>query len=287
MEPSNPLRDPMRPNVSAPLPVLLDPRPPALAANSPLAGAVNIPASELAERMHELPPRHELIQIADLPGAAAALEFLLMRQRRAVIRTEISVTNTPVVEEAVTAQALPKHGAMANRLWRPSPWVERIVADLQPGRALDVACGTGRDAVYLATCGWQVWGNDILPDALVRATDLAGRYAATAATIHWSAHPAATLPARDMPLFDLAIFVRFLDRALIRRAREWLAPGGVLAIETFTTLHRERHGRPSSPDLCVVPGELPRLLSGWEIITAEAGWGEDGAHTARIAARRP
>jgi SAM-dependent methyltransferase len=51
-----------------------------------------------------------------------------------------------------------------------------------PGRALDVGCGTGRDAVYLATRGWRVTGVDFAEDALTKAGQ---RAAAEGASVQW------------------------------------------------------------------------------------------------------
>ena len=53
---------------------------------------------------------------------------------------------------------------------------------LPPGRALDVGCGTGRDAVYLATRGWQVTAVDISATAIARARQ---RAAQERAEVHW------------------------------------------------------------------------------------------------------
>ena len=45
----------------------------------------------------------------------------------------------------------------------PNQFVEEALADLPPGRALDLACGEGRNARWLAALGWQVTGAGLLP----------------------------------------------------------------------------------------------------------------------------
>ena len=63
------------------------------------------------------------------------------------------------------------------RLWRPERYIAELLDDRTPGRVLDLGCGQGRDAVYLADRGWQVTAIDHLPDAIDRARLLQERYA--------------------------------------------------------------------------------------------------------------
>ena len=51
----------------------------------------------------------------------------------------------------------------------PPPEVQALVAGLPPGRALDLGCGYGRTAIYLAQHGWQVVGVDFVPQAITEA----------------------------------------------------------------------------------------------------------------------
>jgi cyclopropane fatty-acyl-phospholipid synthase-like methyltransferase len=74
----------------------------------------------------------------------------------------------------------------------PPPEVEEIAATLIPGRALDLGCGYGRSAIYLAQRGWQVDGIDFIPQAITEAearanaagvTDLARFHVASVADL--------------------------------------------------------------------------------------------------------
>lgn len=51
----------------------------------------------------------------------------------------------------------------------PQPELRDVVKDLRPGRALDLGCGTGANAIYLASCGWEVVGVDFVPKAVSAA----------------------------------------------------------------------------------------------------------------------
>jgi SAM-dependent methyltransferase len=55
----------------------------------------------------------------------------------------------------------------------PNMWVEQEIAGLTPGRALDLACGEGRNSIWLAARGWQVTGVDFSAAALAKAETLA------------------------------------------------------------------------------------------------------------------
>ncbi len=79
---------------------------------------------------------------------------------------------------------------------------------------------------------------------------------------------------------------RFLDRRLYRRLHRLVRPGGTVLVETFTTLHRERHGKPARERFVLRPGELPGLLEGLEILDYSEAW-RGRAHTARARAVRP
>ncbi|HWD25362.1 MAG TPA: class I SAM-dependent methyltransferase, partial [Acidimicrobiales bacterium] len=57
----------------------------------------------------------------------------------------------------------------------PSPWLETYVAHLPPGRAVDFGCGSGGNAVWLASRGWSVTGVDFSSEALLLASRLAER----------------------------------------------------------------------------------------------------------------
>lgn len=118
------------------------------------------------------------------------------------------------------------------RLWQsaPSPDLIAAVSTLPTGRALDVATGDGRNALWLAGIGWQVTAVDSsvggLEIARARATD-------AGLTIDWQRGDA-----RDWApatVFDL-VTVTYLQlpdadlRAILARVAGWLAPGGSLVV---------------------------------------------------------
>lgn len=85
----------------------------------------------------------------------------------------------------------------------PPPEVQALVAALPPGRALDLGCGYGRTAIYLARHGWQVDGVDFVPQAIAEANSRA-EAAGVAENIQFHVGSVADLHFVAGP-FDLAI----------------------------------------------------------------------------------
>jgi len=246
------------------------------------AGAVLIPLAELEQRTHELPPPERLVRVvADSLGAYYALGWLHARGRRALL------SNPP--EDA--------HPTGRYRLWMPNEWLEavcRCCASLhlptaagELPRALDLGCGSGREAVYLAARGWQVVAVDRLPEALARGCDLQHRYAPNSAPIHWVCADLEKSDWQPEGAFDAILLFYFYSRTLIRRACAWLNPRGMLLVEAFTEAHRARYGKPASDRRIARSGELPRLLpDDMRLVAYSEGWRTNGRHTARLWAER-
>ncbi len=247
----------------------LDPRPAAEAERRPIMDAVSIPLAELPQRTCELPPRDATILVAGPPASAEqAVGWLAAHGRRAVVEPDFTYDDKAP-------------GPRIGCLWRPNAFLAEVLSQLAPARALDLACGTGRDAVFAASCGWHVTAIDILPDALERARRLAVICAPAIEPIEWLRADLEHDPPSFGPDFDLIFSVRYLHRPLFRRLVEWLKPGGSLVCETFTTLHRKRHGRPLRDEHVLQPGEWPTLLAGLELRHYSEAW-RGMAHTARV-----
>jgi SAM-dependent methyltransferase len=251
---------------SSALPPLLDIRPSADFVAGHVPGAASIPLEELAARSHELPPSHEPLRImdGDATRITAAAEYLARRGRRVLVQT-------------FEAAQLVQTGLSHARLWRPTRFLaeslERIGAldashapsGGKSRRAVDVACGAGRDAVHLALQGYLVDAIDILPDALQRVADLAVRNGCHVQTICQDLHRQPTLAAGA---YDLIVVVRFLHRPLLAALRRALAPGGWIVYETFHADNRRTGRPPIRADHLVQTGELAGAFAGMHIVVA-------------------
>ncbi|MFI5675378.1 SAM-dependent methyltransferase [Streptomyces cellulosae] len=116
---------------------------------------------------------------------------------------------------------------------RPNPLLVREVSDLEPGTALDLGCGEGADAVWLASRGWRVTGVDISRTALERAAGHAAQ-AGVGDRVRWERHElGVTFPEGS---FDL-VSAQFLQSpvpldqdTVLGMAADAVAPGGTLLI---------------------------------------------------------
>jgi SAM-dependent methyltransferase len=149
------------------------------------------------------------------------------------------------------------------------------------GRALDLAGGAGRNALWLARRGLAVTLADVSDVALHLASRAAGEAGLPLDAV-WTDLEAEPLPAGP---WDLILCTYFLHRPLFSAFPSALVPGGWLLFAHATRRNLERHARPG-PDRVLEDGELGSLVRGLDVVRLEEGWFEEGRHEARLVARR-
>ena len=137
----------------------------------------------------------------------------------------------------------------------PMSWIKRWAALIPPhGRVLDLACGAGRHAVFLARLGYRVEAvdADLAPSAELRDTE----------GVVWRQHD---LEAEPWPFepesYQAVVVTNYLHRPLLPHMIDVLAPGGVLLYATFS-MGQQRFGRPRNPAHLLMPGELLEAVRG-------------------------
>jgi SAM-dependent methyltransferase len=158
-------------------------------------------------------------------------------------------------------------------LWgaEPNRVLVAEVGDLPPGRALDLACGEGRNAVWLATRGWEVVGVDFSPVALARARERAEREGVRATFVE--ADLLEYLP--EPAAFDLVLVFYLQLTAAERRKVLERAAAAVRAGGTFLLLGHDLHnvaegvGGPSDPAVLYTPEDIVSELPDLAIEKAE------------------
>lgn len=176
----------------------------------------------------------------------------------------------------------------------PSRFVTQHLHRLPKGRALDVASGIGRHALYLASHGFEV-------DAIDRDGESLAKLSAEAARRHLThvetkqvdlERIADERPEFPANTYDAIIVCFYLHRPLFPWLLEALKPQGVLLYETFTIDNYVRHRHPRRWEFCLAQNELLRLTSSLRVLSYDEGEHEGGhglgsVFTAQLIAQKP
>jgi SAM-dependent methyltransferase len=152
----------------------------------------------------------------------------------------------------------------------PNLLAAAALTGLKAGRALDLAAGEGRMALWLARAGWQVTALDFSPVALAKAKARADR---EGVTLTLQVADATTADLGDAS-FDLVIVLylhlpRTDMEGVLRRCQRAVAPGGTLLVLGHDRDNLQRGtGGPQDPDLLYDP-DLLHPGPGWEVVQLE------------------
>jgi tellurite methyltransferase len=159
----------------------------------------------------------------------------------------------------------------------PHPLLVETAASLPPGRALDLACGAGRDALWLAQHGWSVTAVDGSPTAIeiLRQRAAGLRIETQIADLENGSFPI------EPASYHLIANCYYLQRSLFEPAKRALVPGGIIvAIALLTEPGKDNSFR-------VEPGELRCTFEGWEILHHREARDQWQHNVAEIVARKP
>lgn len=181
-------------------------------------------------------------------------------------------------------------------LWakRPNRFLVAEVGDLAPGRALDLACGEGQNAIWLASLGWEVTAVDFSDVAIEKARRRAAEAGLEVAFV--CADLLDFEPEEGVHDLVVVLYLHFTAperRIILPRAARALAPGGVLVVIGHDSTNLgDGVGGPTDPAVLFTPAEIADELPGLEIEKAERVLrdveGEDRpAIDALVRARRP
>jgi len=174
----------------------------------------------------------------------------------------------------VRAEDWDERYAATTSLWslEPNRFVVEVCEGLAPGRALDLAAGEGRNALWLAARGWDVTALDFSPVAVerarqrARAAGVALRAEVADVVDGWHPDPASAdlvvIAYLQLPAADLT--------GVLRRSATALAPGGTLVLVAHDRRNlREGHGGPSDPEVLADPTTVAAALHDLAVTRAE------------------
>jgi len=173
----------------------------------------------------------------------------------------------------VRREAWDRKYAETERLWGrdPNRFLVTEVSDLPPGRALDLACGEGRNAIWLAELGWRTTGVDFSQVAIAKARERASQASLDVEFV--CADLLDYEPERDA--YDLVLLFylqlpRDELRLVLERAASALAAGGTFLLVGHDLVNiTDGVGGPSDPAVLYTPDDIVAELPGLEIEKAE------------------
>jgi len=169
-----------------------------------------------------------------------------------------------------------------DKLNEPAQFLVENIGLLPRGRALDIAMGTGRNAIYLAKMGFRVEGVDasveMVNEALARAR-------AEGVSIRTRVEDLEKIPYFDEEVYDLVICCNYLQRSLMPQLRNWVKPGGMVVYETFI-VDQARLGRPRNPDHLLRYNELLHTFREFRVLRYREGVLEGSKAVASILAQK-
>jgi 2-polyprenyl-3-methyl-5-hydroxy-6-metoxy-1,4-benzoquinol methylase len=163
---------------------------------------------------------------------------------------------------------------------KPNPFLRKHIRLLPKGKALDIAAGEGRNAVFLAQQGFEVDAVDISQKGLKKAQKLAREKGVKIST---------SLIDLDQYLigkeqYDLIANFYFLRRRLIPRIKQGLKKGGRVIFETYLLEHRKLGtGGPKQAKYFLKPNELLKLFKNFRILFYREGIFREGGKRKAVA----
>jgi 2-polyprenyl-3-methyl-5-hydroxy-6-metoxy-1,4-benzoquinol methylase len=162
----------------------------------------------------------------------------------------------------------------------PNPFLKKHIRLLLKGKALDIASGEGRNAVYLAQHGFEVDALDISEKGLKKAQKLAREQGVKINTFLVDLGQYEIEKER----YDLIANFYFLKRRLIPRIRKGLKKGGKVIFETYLLEHRTLGvGGPKQAKYFLKPNEPLRLFRNFRILFYREGIFKEGGRRKAVA----
>jgi tellurite methyltransferase len=165
----------------------------------------------------------------------------------------------------------------------PSQWLLDNI-NLLParGKALDVAMGNGRNAIYLAKSGLEVEGIDISEEAVAAALKLAKDSGVNIAALVADLEDGYRLPEA---IYDVVICFNYLHRPLMAQIKGALKPGGFIVYETYI-VDQAQFGKPRNPDHLLRHNELLEMFRGFRVLRYREGIIEESKAMASLVAQK-
>jgi tellurite methyltransferase len=154
-------------------------------------------------------------------------------------------------------------------------FIDGAAWSIAPGKALDIACGKGRNARFLAARGFQVTAVDISSVALAQGQAQAKD---NSLAIDWQQADLEQFQL-DADAYDLIVNINYLQRSLVPQIKQALRRGGHVVFETFL-IDQQAFGHPSDPNYLLAHNELLAHFQDFRVLFYREGKFADDARPA-------
>jgi len=265
--------------------VLLDVRTEEEYERSHIPGSLLIPLHNLEQRLGDLPNGGAPIAVVCEKGirSVSACRFLAERGIGPLMSLAGGLASWPGPRQS----GLERNGHSMGL--GPSSFLVEHFHLLPGGLTLDLAMGEGRNAIYLATRGFDVDGVDCDPARVARARAESRKLGAPIRAVVGNLEDGTYII--PIETYDVILVFNYLHRPLFKDIRDGLVHGGVVVYQTFT-VDQLGLGPPTNPDHLLARGELKQRFADWDVLAYRelVGAPRDGGPpraVAGIVARKP
>ena len=248
--------------------------------------SANIAAADIEQRMHELPSKEKPITLL---GCSEDLDIA----SSFLVSKGYSVSDKLLIQSGDLEPNTNPHycvsGSVSKPLWSPSSVVREFAQISRSTNknmiGIDLACGSGRDTIYLAMQGWKMSAVDYSESALDKVRSLASINKVNVKVNQLDLEKKFGKLNELGHGFDAIVTVRYLHRPILAQLKSFINKEGYIVYQTFLR-GAEQFGSPKNPRFLLEAGELADIFSDFEILLDDVEYLNDGRPTNRFIARK-
>jgi len=250
-----------------------------------IPGSLLVPLQDLEAHIIDVPDSGVPVAVISESGlrGASACSLLAQYGRGPLLNLDGGLKEWPgPTSEGPDSQRHHEHGLA------PSSFLVKNFGLLPKGLALDLAMGEGRNAIYLATRGFDVDGVEADAQAVAQARIAARRLGAPIRALVGNVEDGTYIV--PIESYEVIVVFNYLHRPVFKDVKEGVVPGGVVVYQTFAMDHAGTE-QSRNPERLLRPGELREVFADWDVLQYRelAGRSREGEARpiAGIVARKP
>lgn len=244
-----------------------------------IRGASHFSIINIEARLHELPMNSTALNLfGEVNDLLKATELLKAKN----YQIESIIESTPSVINKIKSLGLAEDGDFSKRLWCPSDVVTEFIqsysTEVSSKIGLDLACGSGRDSVFMSINGWSMTSVDYKKSSLDKLNDFSAQHNQKISTLSIDLENDFSQILALKQQFDAIILVRYLHRPMLSHLEQIIKKNGFIVYQTFMQ-GCEKFGSPKNPRFLLKKGELAEIFSDFKVVLDQVVYLQDGRPT--------